>query len=170
MPFNPHSDFHIYAIEWTPNYVAWSVDSVEVYRQTGNHINSLYRSQKLMMNIWPPASEDWVGPLNPDKLPVYAFYDWVKVYQYTPGQNKDFTLLWEDQFNTYDQSRWQKATHTWDGNNSQFIKENAILKDGYLILCLTKTTPVGYQGGTVPDQDVTPPYVARAWFWMTRSL
>jgi len=164
VPFNPHSDFHIYAIEWTPNYVAWSVDSVEVYRQTGNHINSLYRSQKLMMNIWPPASEDWVGPLNPDKLPVYAFYDWVKVYQYTPGQNKDFTLLWEDQFNTYDQSRWQKATHTWDGNNSQFIKENAVLKDGYLILCLTKTTPVGYQGGMIPDQDVTPPYVARAWF------
>ncbi len=164
VPFNPHSDFHIYAIEWTPNYVAWSVDSVEVYRQTGNHINSLYRAQKLMMNIWPPASEDWVGPLNPDKLPVYAFYDWVKVYQYTPGQARNFTLLWEDPFNTYDQSRWQKATHTFDGNNSQFIKENAVLQDGYLILCLTKTTPVGYSGGTVMDQDVTPPYVARAWF------
>jgi len=27
LPFNPHTDFHTYAIEWTPDYVAWFVDS-----------------------------------------------------------------------------------------------------------------------------------------------
>ncbi len=160
--FNPHDDFHIYGIEWTPDYVAWLVDSTEIYRQTGNHIQTLYRAQKLMMNIWPPASIDWAGTLNDNQLPVYAYYDWVKVYAYTPGKNHDFTLLWKDDFNQFQTDRWQKATHTWDGNNSQFIKENAVLKDGYLILCLTKPSAVGYRGGAIPDNDHTPPYVFRA--------
>ncbi|NUO83898.1 family 16 glycosylhydrolase, partial [candidate division KSB1 bacterium] len=36
--FNPHLDFHVYAIEWTPSYVAWFIDEVEVYRQTDAHV------------------------------------------------------------------------------------------------------------------------------------
>ncbi|WP_456406499.1 family 16 glycosylhydrolase [Caldithrix abyssi] len=164
VPFNPHQDFHLYAMEWTPNYVAWYVDSVEVFRQTGDHISTLFRAQKLMMNIWPPASESWAGTLNENQLPAYAYYDLVRVYRFTPGENQDFTLLWQDDFNAFDTSRWQKATHSWDGNNSQFIEENAVLKDGYLILCLTMPTSTGYQGGAIHDEDVTAPYIARAWF------
>ncbi len=33
--FNPHTDYHTYAFEWTPEYVAWFIDGIEVYRQTG---------------------------------------------------------------------------------------------------------------------------------------
>ncbi len=165
VPFNPHADFHLYAIEWTPDYVSWWVDSVEVYRQTGEHIATLFRPQKLMMNIWPPIYEDWTGKLNPNYLPVYAYYDWVKVYQFTPGENRDFTLLWQDEFDVFNQQRWQKATHTWDGNNSIFVKENAVLQDGYLILCLTKPTNLGYNGGPIEDSDQTPPYIASAWLF-----
>jgi len=50
-PFNPHLDFHTYAFEWTPEYVAWFIDGVEVYRQTETHVATLNRPQKIMMNI-----------------------------------------------------------------------------------------------------------------------
>ncbi len=172
--FNPHNDFHVYAIEWTPNYVAWFVDSVEIYRQTEAHISTLNLPQKLMMNIWPPAYEDWAGKLNPADLPVYAYYDWVRVYAYTPGKNDDFTLLWQDDFDRWDRNRWAKATHTWDGNNSQFVQNNVVFKDGYLILCLTFSSLSGYRGGAIVDEDQSPPYVAKAWsfnddVWITFS-
>lgn len=28
--FNPHDDWHTYAMEWTPDYISWSVDGHEV--------------------------------------------------------------------------------------------------------------------------------------------
>ncbi len=161
-PFNPHAAFHVYAIEWTPDYVAWFIDGYEVHRQTEAHIATLTRPQKIMMNIWPPAAVDWAGALNPAVLPVYAYYDWVKYYAYTPGQGDNFTLQWTDDFPAWDQNRWSKATHTWNGNNSNFIPENAVFQDGYLILCLTPSTPIGYRGAPVDERDVEPPYLAWA--------
>ena len=162
LKYNPHKAFHIYAYEWTPDYVAWFVDGYEVYRQTGDHIRTLKRPQKIMFNIWPPDYPDWVGRLNPASLPVYAYYDWVKYYAYTPGVGDNFTLQWQDDFATYDQQRWQKATHTWQENNSQFIPENVVHKDGYVVLCLTHPQQIGYRGGAIVDRDVDPPYLVWA--------
>lgn len=149
LPFSPHEDFHTYAIEWTPNYVAWFVDDVEVYRQTGGHISTLNKAQKLMMNIWNPEAPNWAGQFNPDALPAFAYYDWVKYYLYTPGSgnygtNNNFTFSWSDDFTYWNTSRWDKATHTWVGNGCDFIPENAVIRDGYLILCLTNATNIGY--------------------------
>lgn len=149
LPFSPHEDFHTYAFEWTPNYVAWFVDGVEVYRQTGNHIPTLNKPQKLMMNIWNPEAPNWAGQFNPDALPAFAYYDWVKYYIYTPGSGNygtgnNFTFSWSDDFTYWNTSRWDKATHTWVGNGCDFIPENAVIRDGYLILCLTNATNIGY--------------------------
>jgi hypothetical protein len=160
--FNPHAAFHVYAIEWTPDYVAWKADGVEVYRQTGSHIGQLIEPQKLMMNVWQPSDVNWAGTFNPAKLPVYAYYDWVKYYAYTPGVGDNFTLQWMDEFNTFDPTRWQKATHTWDGNNCQFVQENAVLNGGYLILCITDSAHSGYSGGQVEDTDTEPPHLISA--------
>ncbi|RQW05253.1 MAG: glycosyl hydrolase family protein, partial [Calditrichaeota bacterium] len=159
VPFNPHQAFHVYGIEWTPDYVAWLVDGYEVYRETGSHIAQLYYGQKNMMNIWPPDNSGWVGILNPASLPVYAFYDWVKYYDYTPGTTDNFTLRWADEFDFWNQGRWSKGTHTWYGNLCDFIAENAVFQDGYLILCLTDAIQTGYSGGAVVDSDIDPPYL-----------
>jgi hypothetical protein len=161
--FNPHTGFHVYTIEWTPAYVAWRIDGDEVYRQTGTYIDQLTKPQKLMMNIWPPSYVDWAGSFNPAQLPVYAYYDWVKYYRYTPGSNDDFTLEWTDDFATFDTGRWQKATHTWDGNNSQFVTDNAVIRDGHLILCLTSNTTSGYSGGAIPTGDSQAPFPVGLW-------
>lgn len=162
VPYNPHAAFHVYAVEWTPNYISWSVDGYEIYRQTGDHIDNLFYTQKLMMNIWPPNYPDWVGSFNPADLPVYAYYDWVKFYSYTPSSDKMFTLQWTDNFEGFDQSRWQKGTHTWFGNNCDFITQNCVFQDGYMILCLTTDSNTGYSGDPVTDTDVDAPYVAWA--------
>lgn len=153
--FSPHLDFHTYAFEWTPQYVAWFVDGVEVLKQTGVHIATINKAQKIMMNIWNPLYDNWAGVLNPAALPAFAYYDWVSYYSYTPGTgnygtDNNFTHSWTDNFNSWDTSRWEKATHTWNENGCDFIPENAVFKDGKLILCLTNSTNTGYT-------DVTPP-------------
>ncbi|MFH0735301.1 MAG: family 16 glycosylhydrolase [bacterium] len=154
--FNPSTDFHNYAIEWTPQYVAWFIDGSEVYRQTGSHIATITRSQKIMMNIWNPVYADWAGVWNANVIPAFAYYDFVKYYAYTPGTgnygtNNNFTYIWSDDFNAFDSNRWAKATHTFDGNNCDFVTENVVYKDGYMILCLTDATNLGYVDKKAPS-------------------
>lgn len=147
--FNPASDYHIYGFEWTPVYVAWFVDGVEVHRQTGAHIEALNLPQKIMMNVWNPMYPNWVGEWNDNTLPAFAYYDWVSYSTHTPGTGtsgtgNNFTMQWKDDFNSWDTTRWSKATHTWNGNGCDFIHENAVFQDGNLILCLTKETSTGF--------------------------
>src|SRR4030042_5384292 len=63
LAYIPHTAFHVYAIEWTPDYVAWLVDGFEKYRETGSHVQDLIYAQKNMMNIWPADYVSWVGSL-----------------------------------------------------------------------------------------------------------
>jgi hypothetical protein len=147
--FNPALSYNTYAFEWTPDYVAWFINDAEVYRQTGSHIESLNRSQKIMMNIWNPQWENWAGKFNPEALPAFAYYDWVKYYTYTPGSgsygtNNNFTHLWTDDFDYFNAERWAKATHTFNGNLCDFIPENVVFRDGKMILCLTDAVNTGY--------------------------
>ena len=155
MQTSPHQEYHTYAFEWTPEYVAWFIDGVEVLKQTGAHIQTLILPQKIMMNIWNPAYESWAGVFNPESLPAFAYYDWVSYYAYTPGSGNygtgnNFTHDWTDNFDEWDTNRWDKATHTFNGNNCDFIQENAVFDDGKLVLCLTNNTYIGYV-------DVQPP-------------
>ena len=149
LDFNPALDFHTYGFEWTPTYVSWFVDGVEVHKQTGAHILTLTRAQKLMMNIWNPTYANWAGQWNPDILPAFAYYDSVKYYSYTPGSgnygtNNDFTHSWTDPMDAFDTNRWAKATHTFNGNNCDFIPENAVFQNNVMALCLTTTGNIGY--------------------------
>jgi hypothetical protein len=159
LPFTAGQDFHTYAFEWTPDYIAWFIDGNEVFRQTGEFIADFNKPQKLMMNIWPPQPGAWADTLNPAGLPLFARYDYASYASYTPGNgdtgtDNNFTLQWQDDFDSWDQTRWQKATHTWGGNDSDFIEENAVLQDGMLILCLThKDAPAGYVDTTPPSLD-----------------
>lgn len=152
---NPFEDFHTYAIEWTPEYIAWFIDGEEVYRQTEEHVSTVNRPQKMMMNIWNPVYTDWVGEWKDEFLPAFAYYDWVSYSSYTSeggntGTDSSFTFEWKDEFNSYDSDRWGKGTHTWQGNQSDFVPENVVFKDGYMILCLTAEGETGYQDNRPP--------------------
>lgn len=153
--FNPALDYHTYAFEWTPDYVAWFIDGVEVYKQTEDHIKTLTRAQKLMMNIWSPIYTNWAGVWNDAVLPAFGYYDWAAYYKYTPGTGNygtgnNFTLDWKDEFNTFDETRWEKASHGFGGNRSSFAPENIAFVDSKLILCLTDKNALGYTDNFAP--------------------
>ncbi len=156
VPLNTHLDFFEYGFEWTPDYVAWFINGEEVYRQTADHVADLNHPVKIMMNIWNPVFDDWVGFWDERVLPRFAYYDWVRYASYTPGSgdtgtNNDFTHQWQDDFSEFDTTRWEKSdNHTWNGNQSIFIRENAVFDDGHLILCLTDDEHIGYQDQTKP--------------------
>ena len=156
--YNIHQEFHTYAFEWVPGEVRWFIDGQEVYSQSGNHINNLIHAQKIMMNTWSSIYENWVGPFNTEDLPIYSFYDYVSYYEYTPssgnyGTNNDFTFLWTDDFNEWDQTKWTKETHTFNGNRCQFNPSNVVFQDGYMILCLTDLNNTGFEG-EVPEDNI----------------
>tara|TARA_B100000287_G_scaffold424382_1_gene468917 strand:+ start:2002 stop:3804 length:1803 start_codon:yes stop_codon:yes gene_type:complete len=157
VPFNPHEDFHIYGFEWTPEYVAWFIDGVEVYRQTESHIEELSYPQKIMMNIWNPVYDDWVGVWDERILPRFSYYDYVSYSSYTPGEgnmgtDQNFTFQWQDDFDFFDSTRWEKShNHGWGGNQSLLIEDNIVYENGYMILCLTSIIETGYQDATIPS-------------------
>lgn len=153
--FDPTKEFHTYAFEWTPDYVSWFIDDEEVYKQTASHIPSLIYAQKIMMNIWNPEYTNWAGVFVPAALPAFAYYDWVKYYSYTPGSgnygsDNNFTHQWTDEFDSFDETRWSKATHTFQGNGCDFITDNVVFENGKLILCLTDATNTGFVDKTPP--------------------
>ena len=150
-PFYPYNDFHVYAFEWTPHSIKFFVDGQLVRENYDDYVSTLNTGQKIMMNIWQPIWGNWVGEFDESILPVYAYYDWVKYYSYTPGEGiygsfNNFSYEWEDNFDDFNNQIWQKSSHTWSANNAQFVQQNAVLQNGYLILCLTDNMTFGYTG------------------------
>ena len=59
--FDPKDEWHTYAIEWTPDYVSWSVDGKEVRHahHTDPSVAHLHHAQSLRMNFWTPTFDSW---------------------------------------------------------------------------------------------------------------
>lgn len=53
------------------------------------------------------------------------------------GSAGTFQLAWEDDFDSFDATRWALQTHTWDGNLAQFSTSNATFANGIASLMLT---------------------------------
>ena len=173
MPVPANQAYHTYGMEWTPEYVAWFLDGVEVRRnQVGqsdpkNQVNTLTEAQSLRFNLWSSEVPAWVGPWDEGILPVHQFINWVKVYDYTPGQGpdgSDFTLNWTDDFDTFDASRWGKGNWTFDENRVDMHPENVQVQDGILVISLTKKGEEGFKGSVPLDSEestslrpITPP-------------
>jgi len=161
---NPASNesFHTYGIEWTPDYVAWTLDG-QVVRKTikgqgdNNQVQDLGKKpQGLRFNLWSHEDAGWVGAWNDNILPVYQFINWVKVYEYTPGQGddgSDFKRQWTDDFKTFDTSRWSKGDWTFDGNRVDISPSNIYAKDGMVIIALTKKGQESFNGQVPQDPE-----------------
>lgn len=154
--FDPYRDFHDYAFEWTPEYIAFFVDGNEVHRQTGAHINEIIHPSKIMMNIWNPIYSNWVGEWNDAFLPAFSQYDWVAYYSYDPGNgdygtNNNFSFQWKDDFDAYNPERWEMAEHTFNGNQADFLPENVVFNNGIMTLCLTDNENTGLTDVAPPD-------------------
>ena len=97
----PTSQWIVYAMEWTPDYVAWFMDGVEVRRLTNNDVdgNPMVPPQiapawiprkptTVMMNFWiptPAVMHGFGGDTGGNVYPMVAQYDWFRYYTWTPG-------------------------------------------------------------------------------------
>ena len=152
-----------HGLEWTPDYVRWTLDGQEV-RKTNkgdakNQVENLIGTQGLRFNIWSSESAEWVGQFDESKLPLFQFINWVKVYKYTPGQGEngsDFTLDWTDNFDTFDSGRWSKGNWTFDGNRVDLTPNNIYTRDGMLILALTRKGQESFNGQVPVDNEPSP--------------
>ncbi|HEX7764546.1 MAG TPA: family 16 glycosylhydrolase, partial [Cellvibrio sp.] len=102
-------DYHTYVVEWTPDYVAWFLDGVEVRRIIGTStVTSLTNAQSLRFNLWASDSVEWVGTWDDSILPVYQFINYIDYKAYNPV-TKAFEGGWRDDFDQFDTNRWGKA-------------------------------------------------------------
>jgi endo-1,3-1,4-beta-glycanase ExoK len=146
--------YHTYVLEWTPDYVAWFLDGVEVRRITGTStVTSLTNAQSLRFNLWSSESAEWVGPWDPSILPVYQFINYIDYQAYNPT-TKTFEGGWRDDFNSFDSSRWGKANWSFDTNRVDFAPENVVVKDGILVLAMTTEAALGFSGTPPADNEV----------------
>ena len=142
-------DYHTYTLEWTPEYVAWYLDGVLIRKSEGEQVDTLNNPQTFRMNIWAAKWVEWVGEFDTEALPAYQFVNWIEYSAYTPGEGDnggDFTKKWRDNFNSFDYAKWGKANWTFDGNLVHFTPDNVVVKDGYLILIISKAGDTGYEG------------------------
>ena len=136
--------YHTFAFEWTPEYLAWFVDGVELRRDTGAAATAFAENAAAGMqyrfNLWP-GDATFGGNFDPSILPVYEEIDWV---QYSSYANGAFTLQWRDDFETpVLDPRW--AVGTWDSPKglSQHDPRNVGIVDGHAIIALTSDEAVG---------------------------
>lgn len=137
--FDATQDFHLYAIIWTPEYVAWEIDSVEVRRDTlgmsrGTHADAdqvkfLTQPQSLRFNLWASKTPAWTGEFTGIGLPIEQQIDYVRAYAYDTT-TKAFTLSWQDDFEgtSLDGKRWSRGN--WVMENVQYRTQNVKISDG----------------------------------------
>lgn len=135
-----NSDYHVYTVEWTPDYISWSVDGVETRRtaattDTKQQVANMVQAQSLRFNLWASDVTAWVGTFDKTKIPVAQYIDYVKVYDYDTA-SQTFSERWTDDFDTFDSTRWSKGN--WTMGLVTEKTDNVVVEDGNLVLKLTK--------------------------------
>jgi hypothetical protein len=146
--FDATADFHLYAIVWTPEYIAWEIDSVEIRRDSiGNADNRKHdqvafmnQEQSLRFNVWISGSASWVGKFTGEELaagPQIQYIDYVRAFTYDTT-SKAFTLKWQDDFDgdDLDWDRWSRGN--WEMEKVTYRPENLVVKDGMVQMILDR--------------------------------
>ncbi len=81
--FDAAADFHVYAIEWTPTIVRFTVDGA-VRATWSSEIARMTLPQNILLTIWASNASGWAGPILSSSAPTQADFDWIRVYRYRP--------------------------------------------------------------------------------------
>ncbi len=147
--FDATEDFHLYAMIWTPEYISWEIDSVEVRRdeigtphaKNPNHdqVAFMTEQQSLRFNLWASKSAAWVGKFTGEELaagPQTQWIDYVRVYSYDAA-SKTFKQEWQDDFDGDDLSdHWSRGN--WEMEKVTLSRDNVVVEDGYCKLLMTR--------------------------------
>ncbi|HEY7772939.1 MAG TPA: family 16 glycosylhydrolase [Marinagarivorans sp.] len=141
--------YHTFAMEWTPDQVRWLVDGEVIRTTNGGQARDLISPAQARINFWPPENPAWVGDWNDSVLPLYMFVNWVEFYSWN---GSGFDLKWRDDFDSFNTSRWGTADWTFAENRADFSPANVVVKNGYLVLALTREGQEGFTGNPPVDQ------------------
>lgn len=73
--FDATADFHLYAIDWRPDRVAWLVDGRVVHERVGWDPTPIpHLSMRVHGNLWAPRSEELAGRIDERTLPAAAAF------------------------------------------------------------------------------------------------
>ncbi|MCA1440808.1 family 16 glycosylhydrolase [Ensifer sp. IC4062] len=79
--FDSTLDFHLYAIDWHPGRIVWSVDGMVVHERVGwNPTPIPHLPMRLHANLWAPRSGKLAGRVNKANLPSTATFKNVRVW------------------------------------------------------------------------------------------
>jgi endo-1,3-1,4-beta-glycanase ExoK len=68
--FDAAERFHLYAFEWTADYIRWYVDGRLVHEETGDELPLPTTPQIFYLNLWNSSSlTDWLGELDVGAIP-----------------------------------------------------------------------------------------------------
>ena len=82
---NPSADFHIYTIEWTPEYIDYILDDIHTFRVSNEHKTTdewpFNIPFFLIMNISVGGKWEGAKGIDPTIFPATMLVDYVRVYQ-----------------------------------------------------------------------------------------
>ncbi len=144
----------IFAIEWTPNYIAWFNNGIEVRRilkgqdvpanhfryKNGNSddpVSFIADPMRMCFNHWATFPGEWLGPFDATKLPSFQFVDWL-TYQAWNGTGFDPISIRHD-FNSLEEvtTNYTISEHTFSENQCSFKPKNVGVLNGLLWLSIT---------------------------------
>lgn len=146
--FDATKDFHVYVMEWTPEYISWTIDGKVIRRDVitpgeevvaKNQVTFINLEQSLRFNLWASKSAPWVGKFTGAELAdgaVTQEIDYVKVYSYDET-TKEFKEEWTDEFDGTDLSEhWSRGN--WEMEHVMLSEDNVVVEDGVCKLLLTR--------------------------------
>ena len=64
LDFEVAEDYHLYAFEWTPDSIVWTVDGQEIHRVSEEYVDIPDTPQKLVARVWTGSNYQWHGQPN----------------------------------------------------------------------------------------------------------
>jgi hypothetical protein len=151
-------EYHTYTFEWTPSYIAYLVDGVEVRRDVDEtalaFAENAAAGMQIHFNIWP-GDATFGGNFDPAILPIQQFISWVQYSSFADGA---FTLEWREEFDGGAlPSGW--ALGSWPSPKALSTHQpaNVAFTGGVSVLSLTADDATGFAGAPPPDPEVGGP-------------
>ncbi|MEO8180094.1 MAG: family 16 glycosylhydrolase [Deltaproteobacteria bacterium] len=146
------SEYHTYTFEWTPTYIAYLVDGVEI-RRDGDETAAAFAQNaasgmQIHFNVWP-GDASFGGNFDPAILPVQQYISWVQYSSFAGGA---FTFQWREEFDGPTlPSGWSVGSWASPKNLSTHQSANVVLSGGLAVLALTADGATGFSGAPPPD-------------------
>ncbi|HVY38791.1 MAG TPA: family 16 glycosylhydrolase [Polyangia bacterium] len=145
--------YHTYAFEWTPDYIAWVIDGVQIRKVTGasvaEYTQNAAQGMAMHFNTWV-GNASFGGALDPATLPVQEFISWA---QYSSYANGEFQLQWREEFDgSTVPAGWGLGNWASPYNLSTHNPANVNVVDGIAVLSMTADGATGFTA--TPPADV----------------